>query len=162
PLPGEPMLASLRRLSGRRTLVPIVLSAALLVPTGIASADPAAPDGAGSGQLDLDAATIPALQQQMNGHRLTAVQLTQAYLNRIQHLDPQLGAVLAVNRNALQDAAASDQLRANQGPRSALEGIPVLLKDNVDTTGMPTTAGSRALANSRPQDATLTRKLRQA
>jgi amidase len=90
------------------------------------------------------------------------VQLTQAYLDRIKQLNPQLGAVLAVNGHALQDAAASDQVRSRTGPRSALEGIPVLLKDNIDTTGMPTTAGSRALATSRPDDATITRKLRAA
>src|SRR5690349_2080934 len=104
----------------RRTVVPILLTAALLAPAGVAQAEPAAPDGAGHG-LDLDAATIPFLEGLMATHRLTAVQLTQAYLDRIHRLDPQLGAVLAVNGNALQDAAASDQERRRSGPRSPLE-----------------------------------------
>lgn len=146
----------------RRAAVPILLTAVLLAPAGVAHARPAAPDGVGVGRLDLDAATIPFLEEQMAAHRLSSVLLTEAYLDRIRRLDPQLGAVLAVNPQALRDAAASDVLRRRSGPRSPLEGIPVLLKDNVDTTGMPTTAGSRALANSRPDDATLTRTLRQA
>src|SRR3954463_8411420 len=146
----------------RRTAVTLALTAVLLVPAGIAQASGETPASAGYGRLDLDAATIPDLQQQMNGHRLTAVALTQAYLDRIEKLNPQLGAVLAINGHALQDAAASDQVRSAKGPRSPLEGIPVLLKDNVDAAGMPTTAGSRALAGSRPDDATITRKLRAA
>jgi amidase len=112
--------------------------------------------------VNLDAATIPSLQRLMDDHELTAVELTEAYLARIHELDPQLGAVLALNPDALEDAAASDRARAADGPRGPLEGIPVLLKDNVDTTGMATTAGSRALAGNRRDDATLTRKLRAA
>jgi amidase len=112
--------------------------------------------------VNLDAATIPSLQRLMDDHELTAVELTEAYLARIHELDPQLGAVLALNPDALEDAAASDRARAAGGPRGPLEGIPVLLKDNVDTTGMATTAGSRALAGNRRDDATLTRKLRAA
>jgi amidase len=93
---------------------------------------------------------------------LTSVQLTQAYLDRIKALNGELGAVLAVNPHALADAAASDRARRGKGARSALEGIPVLLKDNVDTKDMPTTAGSRALLGATPGDATITRKLRDA
>ena len=152
-------VALLGRLRRRRAVV-VALTAALLVPAGAAEA---APSGStGYGQLNLDAATIPDLEQLMDHHRLTAVQLTHDYLDRIHQLDPKLGAVLALNQHALDDAAASDRQRAYGGARSPLEGIPVLLKDNIAATGMPTTAGSRALAHSSPADATLTRKLRAA
>ncbi|WP_432573956.1 amidase [Kineococcus sp. SYSU DK005] len=112
--------------------------------------------------LDLDSATIPQLQERMAAGELTAVQLTRAYLQRIRRVDPDLGAVLAVNPAALAEARASDRARRHGGPRGALEGIPVLLKDNVDAQGMATTAGSRAMLGTRPDDATLTAKLRAA
>jgi len=139
------------------------LALALLVPAGVADAGPPA-DGAGTAQIGelLDAATIPQLQELMQDGPLTAVVLTGAYLHRIHDLDDEVGAVLAVNEHALRDAAESDRVRRTTGPRSALEGIPVLLKDNVDTADLPTTAGSRALLGSRPDDATITRKLRDA
>ena len=144
-----------------RALLVALLTTVFLVPGGVAAAHP----GHGHGDLfgqELDAATIPQLQDAMASGRLTAVALTGAYLHRIRALDDDLGAVLAVNRHALADAAASDRVRRHHGPRSALEGIPVLLKDNVDTADLPTTAGSRALLGSRPDDATITRKLRDA
>jgi amidase len=112
--------------------------------------------------IDLDAVTIPELQEAMGSHRLTAVQLTEAYLERIRRLDPQLGAVIRVNDDAISDATASDEVRGRSGARSPLEGIPVMLKDNIATAGMPTTAGSLALADSEPGDATLTSRLRAA
>ncbi|WP_448628472.1 amidase [Geodermatophilus sp. URMC 64] len=111
---------------------------------------------------ELDAATIPELQEQLESGELTAVDLTESYLERIDALDGDLGAVLRVNEDAVAEAKESDRVRAESGPRSALEGIPVLLKDNVDTAGLPTTAGSNALLGSRPDDATITRRLRDA
>ncbi|MPQ97087.1 amidase [Modestobacter sp. I12A-02628] len=112
--------------------------------------------------LDLDALTIPVLQDRMDAGALTSVELTQAYLDRIDDLDGDLGAVLAVNPDAIAEAEASDRVREGDGARSALEGIPVLLKDNVDTADLPTTAGSRALLGNRPDDATITTELREA
>ncbi|WP_432502703.1 amidase [Kineococcus arenarius] len=114
------------------------------------------------GGVDLDAATIPQLQERMAAGELTAVQLTRAYLQRIRAIDPDLGAVLAVNPDALAEARASDRARREGGARGPLEGVPVLLKDNIDAEGMATTAGSRAMLGTRPDDATLTAKLRAA
>jgi amidase len=111
------------------------------------------------GDLDLDAATIPDLQARMDAGELTSVDLTSAYLDRIHELDDDLGAVLSVNDEALDQAFASDHTRAGSGARSPLEGIPVLLKDNVDTADQPATAGSRALIGSEADDATISRKL---
>ncbi|MFQ1002894.1 amidase [Modestobacter sp. SSW1-42] len=148
-------------------------AAALLLPASAVSATPpdrapvAVPAVVGAGSvpvrgLDLDALTIPELQQRMDAGQLSAVDLTRAYLARIDTLNPDLGAVLSVNPHALDDAAASDAARQRQQARGPLEGIPVLLKDNVDTEAMPTTAGSRALLGSEPDDATITRRLREA
>ncbi len=99
----------------------------------------------------------------MDRGTLTAVELTEAYLDRIHRLDDRLHNVLAVNRAARAQAAASDRRREGGRPRGPLDGIPVLLKDNVDTAGMPTTAGSRALLPGKPaRDAAPVRVLRAA
>jgi amidase len=114
--------------------------------------------------IDLEAATIPDLQRAMDRGRISAVELTRFYLSRIRALDPKVNAVLAVNPDALKIAAASDRQRRHGGARSALEGIPILLKDNVGTHDRePTTAGSFALlTRTPPADAFLTAKLRKA
>jgi amidase len=100
-----------------------------------------------------------------SGH-LTARQLVQLYLDRIEALDrrgPTLRSVLEINPTALTIADALDEERRTQGARGALHGIPILLKDNIDTVDMMTTAGSLALVGSRPpRDATVTHKLREA
>jgi amidase len=113
------------------------------------------------GDVDLDATTIPELQALMDDGTLTSVSLVQAYLDRIAAIDPSLHAVIALNPDALGDARIADQARA-AGTASPLLGIPILLKDNIDTTGMPTTAGSLALADSMPDDAFLVTRLRDA
>jgi amidase len=113
--------------------------------------------------FSLDRATIPYLQRRMDRGRLTAVALTEAYLHRIDALDGSLHSVLALNRSARAQAAGSDARRREGRTRGPLDGIPVLLKDNIDTARMPTTAGSRALLGTPPaRDATLVRRLRAA
>jgi amidase len=97
----------------------------------------------------------------MNRHRLKSVQLTQFYLHRIRKLNPALNAVITVSPTAKADAKAADKAR-KRGVRLPLLGIPVIVKDNVNTTGMPTTAGSWALAGSSPSDAFIVQRLRAA
>jgi amidase len=111
--------------------------------------------------INVDATTIPQLQALMNRHRLTSVQLVQFYLHRIHDLNPKLHAVIKVSPTALADARAADSAR-RRGDHRPLLGIPVLVKDNVNTTGMPTTAGSWALAGSHPSDAFIVQRLRGA
>ena len=111
--------------------------------------------------IDVDKTTIPELQRLMNRHKLTSVQLTAFYLNRIKKLNPKLNAVITVDRSALFDAARADWLR-RRGDHRPLLGIPVIVKDNINTTGMPTTAGSYALKGSSPRDAFIVKKLRAA
>jgi amidase len=111
--------------------------------------------------------TIDELQQMMARDELTAQALTEGYLQRIAELDqagPNLRSVIEVNPDAPAIAAALDEERRAQGPRGPLHGIPILIKDNIDTGDrMLTTAGSLALAGaSAAQDATLVSGLRAA
>jgi amidase len=97
--------------------------------------------------------------------RLTSQQLTQAYLNRIDKLDrkgPNLRSVIETNPNALQIAATLDIERKTQGARGPLHGVPVLIKDNIETSDhMMSTAGSLALEGwYAPTDAPLIERLR--
>ncbi|MDQ3505686.1 MAG: amidase family protein, partial [Actinomycetota bacterium] len=110
----------------------------------------------------MERVTIPQLQSAMNSGRLTSAALTRFFLGRIDRIDPLVNAVLAVNRDAAEQAAASDRVRRSSGPRSLLEGIPVLLKDNIDTADQGATAGSEALLAARPDDAELVGRLRAA
>ncbi|MEW2291251.1 amidase [Streptomyces sp. NPDC006743] len=125
-----------------------------------------APSRAGAPLLrgvDLDTVTIPELQARMKRGSLTSTALTLAYLRRIKTVDPKINAVLRTSPTALWQAAASDVRHRRGTVRGPLDGIPVLLKDNVNTRDMPTTAGSLALAGKPPgTDADLVRKLRAA
>jgi amidase len=111
-------------------------------------------------------ATIPELQKAMESGELTAVELVDFYLARIAAYDntgPKLNAFILVNAAARGEAAALDAERADSGPRGPLHGIPVVLKDNIGTADMQTTAGSRALKGFIPaEDAFQARKLREA
>jgi len=111
--------------------------------------------------IDVDATTIPQLEDLMNSRRLNSVDLTNFYLRRIRQLNPTLNAVITVSPTALADARAADQARRN-GDHRPLLGIPIIVKDNIDTTGMPTTAGSWALAGSTPHDAFIVQRLKAA
>ncbi|MEU5950723.1 amidase family protein [Streptomyces sp. NPDC047525] len=113
--------------------------------------------------VDLDTVTIPQLQARMAAGSLTSSTLTRAYLRRIENVDPKIHAVLRTSPTALRQAAASDARHRHGKTLGPLDGIPVLLKDNVNTRDMPTTAGSLALAGSPPgTDAALVTRLRKA
>jgi amidase len=112
-------------------------------------------------------ASASQLQDWMSTGRYTARQIAQMYLDRIEQIDrrgPRLGSVIEINPDALSIAEGLDNERAQKGPRGALHGIPVLIKDNIDTADrMSTTAGSLALEGSHPlRDAFVVSKLREA
>jgi amidase len=111
--------------------------------------------------IDIDAATIPQLQKLMTAHRLSSAELVRFYAARIRVLNPKVHAVIRVSSTAPADARAADRARA-RGDRRPLLGIPVIVKDNMDTTGMPTTAGSLALAENTPPDAFIVKRLKAA
>ncbi|MFN8094320.1 MAG: amidase [Vicinamibacteria bacterium] len=117
--------------------------------------------------FELEEATVADLQKRMASGALTSRRIVEAYLGRIEALDrrgPSLGSVIETNPDALSIADALDAERRAKGPRGPLHGVPVLLKDNIDTADKTTTtAGSLALEGSRPaQDAPLARRLREA
>ena len=117
------------------------------------------------GPDDFNEATIAQLQAAMARGRTSAVELTRFYLNRIQAIDergPHLNSVIQLNPDALEMAQAADDLRRRGRVLGPLHGIPVLLKDNIDTGDqMQTTAGSFALVGQpAPRDATVAAKLR--
>lgn len=117
--------------------------------------------------VEVEEATIADLQRRMRSGEITARGLTQAYLDRIESLDrrgPTLRSVIEVNPDAVSIADALDRERREKGPRGPLHGIPVLVKDNLDTADrMMTTAGSLALVGSTPaRDSFVVERLRAA
>jgi amidase len=104
---------------------------------------------------------LVALQSQLRDPTVTSTDITWRCLDRIAAADPTVNAVLAVDETALDQALASDRRRAAGASRGPLDGIPVLVKDNIDTAGLATTAGSRHLASTPPRhDAEIVRRLR--
>jgi amidase len=112
--------------------------------------------------IDLERSTIPELQDAMDHGRISSLLLTAFYLERIEDLNPELHAVIATSPTALIEAAFSDIRRATHHLRGPMDGIPVLLKDNVDTEVLRATAGSEALLGAQGRDAFLVGRLRDA
>ncbi|MEH7115421.1 amidase family protein [Neobacillus niacini] len=97
----------------------------------------------------IEEATITKMQEKMSSGELTSKELVWMYLHRISVFDKSIYSILEVNPDALQIASALDAERKETGPRSMLHGIPVLIKDNIDTADkMHTSAGSLALKDS--------------
>jgi amidase len=117
--------------------------------------------------FELDEWTVSGLQEGLKNGRFSAHSLAEKYLDRIRAIDrtgPALRAVIELNPDALAIAASLDDERKSKGPRGPMHGIPVLIKDNIDTADkMTTTAGSLALDGSTPpQDSLVAQRLRAA
>ena len=117
--------------------------------------------------FELNEVTIGELQDGMGSGKLTASSIAEKYLARIEAMDkqgPALNSVLELNPDALAIAHGLDKERKEKGPRGPLHGIPVFIKDNLDTADkMSTTAGSLALIGAKPpKDSLIVQKLRQA
>lgn len=139
----------------RRDFLALALAAG-----GAAAAGSGTPAG-----FSLDEATVDQLQEAMASGRSTAKSLTACYLSRIAALDPKLRSVIETNPDAGTLAQALDAERKRSGPRGPLHGIPVLVKDNIDSADrMKTTAGSLALldAPTPARDAFVMQRLRAA
>lgn len=117
-------------------------------------------------EIELSTATITELNAAMDEGALNSEQLVQMYLARIEAYNkngPAINAVFMLNPNAIAEAQALDRERLAQGRRSPMHGIPVVIKDNLDTADMPTSAGSFLLKNSfPPDDAFLVKQLKDA
>jgi len=117
--------------------------------------------------FELNEVSIAQLQEKMSSGTLTSAEITQKYLDRIDRIDkngPELRAVIELNPEALKIARQMDEERKSGKVRGSLHGIPVLIKDNIDTGDqMQTSAGSLALVGApAPDDAIIVRKLREA
>lgn len=112
--------------------------------------------------IDPASSSVAELRQALAAGTVTSSALTRYYADRIEQLNPALRAVLTVSPDAPAEAAASDERYRSGQPRGPLDGIPVLVKDNVQVTGMPTTAGSPALLPARAPDAFIISRLREA
>jgi amidase len=128
---------------------------------------PATPATADVQPFELDEITISELQDGMSSGKFTARSLVEKYTERINQIDkqgPAVNAIIEMNPEAETIADALDQERKAKGARGPLHGIPVLIKDNIDTADrMMTTAGSLALVGSKPpKDSFVAQKLRLA
>ena len=160
----------------RRRFIGSSIAGGAAVAVGTTACTPDAPtrtaDGDARGQsevppFELDEATVADLQAAMESGERTVRSITEAYLGRIEALDgqgPELRSVIETNPEALEIADRLDEERRASGARGPLHGIPVALKDNLDTHDrMTTTAGSLALEGSiPPQDSFVAQRLREA
>jgi amidase len=142
-----------------------VLAVACSQDAGLGEGSTASPSSPAT--FELDEMTISDLQDAMASGRLTSRGITEMYLSRIESIDgqgPTLRSILETNPEALDIAASLDDERTSGNLRGPLHGVPIILKDNIDTSDkMTTTAGSYALEGSIPaQDATVAAKLRHA
>src|SRR5688572_17703165 len=117
--------------------------------------------------FELDETTITELRAALSKGRLTARSVAEKYLERVEEIDrrgPGLNSVIEVNPDALQIAEALDREAKAGRTRGPLHGIPILIKDNIDTADrMQTTAGSLALVGAKPvRDAFIVERLRAA
>ena len=148
-----------------RTLALSLATAVALPPSqSLVAQGPGRPTSSSAGApYSVVEASIPTLRAALEQKRTTSRDLVLQYLARIGQYEDRLHAVITVNPNALAEADALDRERAQGKIRGPLHGIPVALKDNINTADMPTTGGALAFADLiPPYDATLTKNLREA
>lgn len=139
---------------------------ALMLALAACASTPDSREGAVALSASVEGKPLSELSRAMEAGETSSEALTLAYLERIAMLDdagPELNAVIAVNPAAREDARQRDAERRGEGARGALHGVPLLIKDNIETRELPTTAGSLALKDNRTgRDAPLVTRLRDA
>ena len=101
--------------------------------------------------IDITKMDISELQKALDANIITSYELTQLYLDRINAYDKDYNAIITINERAIDEAKRLDEERSTGKVRSTLHGIPIIVKDNIDVLGMPTTAGSKALNDNYPK-----------
>ena len=141
----------------------VVISAVLLTPATRAQAPQDVPSRGQAVTFNVVEATIPEMQAALASGRVTSRDLVAAYLGRIAQYEPTLNATISVNLNAYSEADDLDRERQQGRVRGPLHGIPIAVKDIVNTTFMPTTGGALAFAGyTPPYNATVVTNLRSA
>lgn len=163
--PGECLLPARRRFLKAGTLA----TAATAVLPALAGAREitAGPSMQENSEFELAELTVSQLEKGLESGQFTSRALVEKYTSRIEQLDkrgPNVNSVIELNPDATKIAEEFDRERKTKGPRGPLHGIPVLIKDNIDTAdNMQTTAGSLALLGSKPkQDSFVAQQLRKA
>jgi amidase len=151
----------------RKTWVSFIASLILIVGAACSPGGDKPPEKAAPAEFPLEEATITGLQEMMTSGTATSESLVSLYLERIEEIDksgPGLNAIIETNPDAMSIARELDLERKEKGPRGPLHGIPILIKDNIDTAdNMETTAGSLALLGAKPaRDAFVAGRLRAA
>jgi amidase len=112
---------------------------------------------------DVEEKPLAQISRDLSAGKVSSVTVTRAYIARIKTYDGPLHSVIGVAPDALKQAAASDKRRKAGHALGPLDGVPIMLKDNIDATSMVTTAGSYALIDNMPaRDADVARRLRAA
>src|SRR5262245_50048768 len=134
-----------RRYAGALAIAALQAAFALGITAGPRDQRTPTPAPCASGPVHVLEESIAELQEAMRNRQITARGLVEIYLARIEAYDrrgPRLNAIIALNPRALDEADALDRERAAGQVRGPLHGIPVVVKDNFDVTGLPTTAGT--------------------
>jgi Asp-tRNA(Asn)/Glu-tRNA(Gln) amidotransferase A subunit family amidase len=112
--------------------------------------------------IDITKMDIVSLSKALEDEIITSEQLVNLYLDRINEYSD-YNAIITINENSIEEAKALDEERQNGSVRSILHGIPIIVKDNIDVAGLPTTGGAKALSDNYPnEDATVIKKLKEA
>jgi amidase len=165
-IPDNPSSVPNRRRFLQATLISGT-SAVVYPALAAARAIPPSPKPASPPSFELEEITIAQLQDGLRSGKYAARSLTEKYLGRIEALDkhgPTVNSIIEVNPDAVEIAEKLDKERKEKGSRGPLHGIPVLIKDNIDTADrMSTTAGSLALVGAKPpKDSFMVQRLRAA
>lgn len=113
--------------------------------------------------IDITKETVTSLSKALNEEIITSEELINIYLERIKKYNDQYNALITINENAINEAKELDEERQNGNIKSAIHGIPIIVKDNIDVLGTATTAGSKALSDNYPnEDALIIQKLKEA
>lgn len=140
-----------------RVLVLLTLALPITLSACSESKPPAAP------AYSVEEVPLSQVSADLAAGKTTSVEITKAYIHRIETMDEPLNGVIMIAPDALDQAAASDKRRAAGQALGPLDGIPILFKDNFDAVGMPTTAGSFALEKNYPAaDSEVVKRLRAA
>src|SRR5918997_5125087 len=152
------------RASGRREFIKAGVIGGLAAVAANALGRPTAEASPAPPAFELEEATVALLQEWMSSGRRSAREIAEDYLERVEKIDrrgPSVNSVIETNPDALSVAAALDRERKEGRGRGPLHGVPVLIKDNIDTADrMMTTAGSLALVGAKPvRDAFVVQRL---